>query len=98
MSKNNDGINPVASGVIGAMVGAAAAAAAVVLSDEKNRKKAEEVLEGLEKQGNKIFQEVSKKAKELMGKDEVTAEKAEPKKMPKKVRLASPKRIAVQKK
>lgn len=81
MSKNNDGINPVASGVIGAVVGAAAAAAAVVLSDEKNRKKAEAVLEGLEKQGNKIFQEVSKKAKELMGKGEEMVEKAEPKKL-----------------
>lgn len=85
MSKNNDGINPVASGVIGAMVGAAAAAAAVVLSDEKNRKKAEAVLEGLEKQGNKIFQEVSKKAKELMGKGEAMVAKAEPKKLAKKV-------------
>lgn len=85
MSKNNDGINPVASGVIGAVIGAAAAAAAVVLSDQKNRKKAEQILEGLEKQGNKIFQEVSKKTKELMGKEEVIAEKVELKKLPKKV-------------
>lgn len=84
MSKDDKGINPVATGVVGAVIGAAAAAVAVVLSDEKNRKKAEQILEGLEKEGNKIFQEVSKKAKELMGKSEVAPEKAEPKKLPKK--------------
>lgn len=64
---NNDkkGINPAATGVIGAVIGAAATAAAIALSDEKNRKKVEQILKDLEKRGDKIFKEVSKRAMEL---------------------------------
>lgn len=59
------------AGVVGAVIGAAAAAAAIALSDEKNRKKAEQILLDMQKQGNKIFKEITKKAiqlKDLAGK------------------------------
>lgn len=66
MAQNNDkGSNALAAGVAGAVIGAAAAAAAIALSDEKNRKKAQAVLENLEKQGSKVLKEISKKAMEL---------------------------------
>lgn len=76
------GVNPLATGVAGAIIGAAAAAAAVVLSDEKNRKKAEKILADMQKDGNKIFKEVSRLAMDLKER----AEKAlpEPKKVSKK--------------
>lgn len=54
-----------AAGVAGAVIGAAAAAAAIALSDEKNRKKAEQILLDMQKQGNKIFKEITKKAIQL---------------------------------
>ena len=41
MSQDKKGLNPLATGVAGAIIGAAAGAAAVVLSDEKNRGKAD---------------------------------------------------------
>lgn len=62
---NNKGVNPLATGVAGAIIGAAAAAAAVALSDEKNRKKAEKILEDMQKEGSKIFKEVSRLALDL---------------------------------
>lgn len=65
MSENKKGINPLATGVAGAIIGAAAAAAAVALSDEKNRKKAEKILTDMQKEGNKIFKEVSRLAMDL---------------------------------
>lgn len=65
MADNNKGGNALAAGVAGAVIGAAAAAAAIALSDEKNRKKAEKVLEGLQKQGDKVLKEISRKAMEL---------------------------------
>lgn len=65
MAENNKGGGTLAAGVAGAIIGAAAAAAAIALADEKNRKKAEKVLEGLQKEGDKIFKEISKKAMEL---------------------------------
>lgn len=65
MANENKGVNPLATGVAGAIIGAAAAAAAIALSDEKNRKKAEKVLLDLEKQGNSIFKQISKLALEL---------------------------------
>ena len=37
-ANKDDGMNPVAAGVVGAVVGAAVGATAVVLSEEKNRK------------------------------------------------------------
>jgi len=65
MSDEKKGLNPLATGVAGAMIGAAAAAAAIALSDEKNRKKAEKVLVGLQKQGDMVLKEITKKAMEL---------------------------------
>lgn len=59
------GISSLTSGVAGAIIGAAAAAAAVALSDEKNRKKAEKVLSDMQKEGNKIFKEISRLALDL---------------------------------
>ncbi len=82
MSENKKGINPFTSGVAGAVIGAAAAAAAIALSDEKNRKKAEQVLSDMQKQGNKIFKEITKMALELKDKGEklLPEVKREPKK------------------
>ena len=68
MPQENKGINSLASGVAGAIIGAAAAAAAIALSDEKNRKKAEKVLGDLEKEGNKVFKEITRIALELKDK------------------------------
>ena len=65
ITNSNKGLNSLTSGVAGAIIGAAAAAAAIALSDEKNRKKAEKVLGDLEKQGSKVFKEVSRIALEL---------------------------------
>ncbi len=65
---DSKGVNPLATGVAGAIIGAAAAAAAIALSDEKNRKKAEKVLGDLEKEGNSIFKQISKLALELKDK------------------------------
>lgn len=78
MANEKKGLNPLATGVAGAIIGAAAAAAAIALSDEKNRKKVEKVLEGLQKEGNKVLKEISKKAIEI--KDAV-GKTAEPKKL-----------------
>lgn len=65
MADNNKGTNPLAAGVAGAVIGAAAAAAAIALSDEKNRKKAQEVLENLQKEGDKVLKEITKRALEI---------------------------------
>lgn len=58
-------VNPLEAGVVGAVIGAAAAAAAIALSNEKNRKKVEQVLKNLQKNGDKIFSEISKRAMEI---------------------------------
>ena len=88
MTQEKKGVNPLASGVAGAIIGAAAAAAAVVLSDEKNRKKAEKILKDLQTQGDKILKEISKKAMEL----KELGDKALPKpKAPKKLATAKKK-------
>lgn len=65
MGDDKKGVSPLATGVAGAIIGAAAAAAAIALSDEKSRKKAEKVLEGLQKEGNKVLKEISKRAMEI---------------------------------
>ncbi len=65
MAKDNKGVNPLATGIAGAIIGAAAGVAAMALSDEKNRKKAEKVLGDLEKEGAKVFQEIKRVALEL---------------------------------
>ncbi|MBI2019345.1 hypothetical protein HYS95_01580 [Candidatus Daviesbacteria bacterium] len=66
------------AGVAGAIIGAAAAAAAIALADEKNRKKAEKVLDSLQKEGNKIFKEISRRAMEIK---DIVNKKEEPKKL-----------------
>ncbi|MDP3733298.1 MAG: hypothetical protein Q8Q91_02035 [Candidatus Daviesbacteria bacterium] len=83
MAENNKKGNALAAGVAGAIIGAAAAAAAVALADEKNRKKAEKILAGLQKEGNKILKEISRRAmelKDMVGK-KVSQAQAEPKKL-----------------
>ena len=65
MADNKKGVNPLATGVAGAVIGAAAAAAAIALSDEKNRKKVEKVLGDLQKQGDRVIKEITKKAMDL---------------------------------
>ncbi|MBI2196641.1 hypothetical protein HYU45_03435 [Candidatus Daviesbacteria bacterium] len=65
MANEKKGLNPLATGVAGAIIGAAAAAAAIALSDEKNRKKVEGVLGSLQKQGDSVLKEITKKAMEL---------------------------------
>lgn len=86
MSQENKGTNSLASGVAGAVIGAAAAAAAIVLSDEKNRKKAEQILKDLQKQGDKVLKEITKKAMELKDLSQKTLSKT--KKAPKKLKAA----------
>lgn len=87
MAEGKKGVNPLATGVAGAIIGAAAAAAAIALSDEKNRKKAEGILKDLQKQGNKVLKEVTKKAMELkeMGERKLAKTEKETKKEPKKL-------------
>lgn len=84
MANDKRGINPLATGVAGAVIGAAAAAAAIVLSDEKNRKKAEAVLKDMQKQGNKVLKEITKRAMDLkdLGEKTLSEVKKEPKKLP----------------
>lgn len=83
MANDNRGGNPLATGVAGAIIGAAAAAAAIALSDEKNRKKAEGVLKDLQKRGDKVLKEITKMALELKDK----ADNALPgKKVPQKLK------------
>lgn len=86
MSNDKKGVNPLASGVAGAVIGAAAAAAAIALSDEKNRKKAEGILKDLQKQGDKVLKEVAKKAMELKDMGEKALSKT--KKAPQKLKAA----------
>lgn len=66
MTDDKKGVSSVATGVAGAVIGAAAAAAAITLSDEKNRKKAEGILKDLQKKGDHILKEVTKKALDLL--------------------------------
>ena len=65
MAENKKGISPLATGVAGAVIGAAATAAAIALADEKNRKKAEKILGDLQKEGDKVLKEISRRALEL---------------------------------
>lgn len=57
----------------GAIIGAAATAAAIALSSEKNRKKAEQILKDLQKQGDKVLKEIAKRAMELREPKKLTA-------------------------
>ncbi|MBI2599912.1 hypothetical protein HYW43_03265 [Candidatus Daviesbacteria bacterium] len=83
MAQNDKkGISPAATGLAGAVVGAAATAAAIFLSNEKNRKKAEAVLTELQKEGDKVLKEISRVALELKDRGESALPK--PKKVAKK--------------
>ena len=81
MTNDKKGLNPLTTGVAGAIIGAAAAAAAVVLSDEKNRKKAEQALESLQKEGNKVLKEISKRAMEIKDSVGQASEAKKPKRL-----------------
>lgn len=59
------GVNPIAVGLAGAVVGAAAAAGAIILADEKNRQKLGKTVEELKKQGFKVMEVVQNEAAEM---------------------------------
>lgn len=82
MSDDKKGVSPIATGVAGAVIGAAAAAAAVMLADEKNRKKAEGILKDLQKKGDTVLKEVTRKALGLLEKADKALPKKEAKKLP----------------
>ncbi len=65
MADDKKGINPVAVGLAGAVVGAAAAAGAIILADEKNRAKLAKTIEGLKEQGFKVMEVVQNEAAEM---------------------------------
>lgn len=70
--------------IAGAAVGAAVGAGALILSDKKNRKKLEEALEGLKKQGFDVLDIVSREAETVKSRIESTKEKIGKKSKPKK--------------
>mgnify|MGYP000051508899 CR=1 FL=1 len=78
------GVNPMVASLAGAAVGAAVGAGAIILSDKKNRKKLEDALEGLKKQGFNVLEIVQKEAeavrKQLTPADEKPAKKSSAKK------------------
>lgn len=85
MADKNKDAGAAVAGVAGAIIGAAATAAAIALADEKNRKKAEGILKDLQKQGNKVIKEITKRAMELKDlKDKALPEAKEVKKTSKK--------------
>ncbi len=63
----------------GAAVGAAVGAGAIILSDKKNRKKLEEALEGLKKQGFDVLDIVSREAETVKSRFEAAKEATEKK-------------------
>lgn len=65
MSDDKKGVNPIAVGLAGAVVGAAAAAGAIILADEKNRQKLGKTVEELKKQGFKVMEVVQNEAAEM---------------------------------
>ena len=67
MANDKKGINPAATGLAGAIVGAVATAAAIALSDEKNRKRAEDFLMDLKERGEKGLEQLKKEAEKIGG-------------------------------
>lgn len=61
------GFNPMIASLAGAAVGAAVGAGAIILSDKKNRKKLEDALEGLKKQGFDVLDIVQREAESVRG-------------------------------
>lgn len=62
---NNKGINPLATGLAGAIVGAVTTAAAIALSDDKNRKKAEDFLKDLKERGERGLEQLKAEAEKI---------------------------------
>lgn len=60
--EKKSGVSPMVASLAGAAVGAAVGAGALILSDKKNRKKLEDALEGLKKQGFDVLDIVSREA------------------------------------
>lgn len=78
------GVNTVVASLAGAALGAAVGAGALILSDKKNRKKLEDALEGLKKQGFDVLDIVSREAQTVRSKLETTKKTAEKKSKSKK--------------
>jgi phage-related minor tail protein len=55
------GVNPIAAGIAGMVVGGAAVATAIVMSDKKNRKKLKDMLSDTKERVNTYFDANSKK-------------------------------------
>ncbi len=81
MADGKKGVNPLTTGVVGAVIGAAATAAAIALSDEKNRKKVEAVLSDLQKQGDKVLKEITRRALDIKEMGDRALSKNEPRKL-----------------
>ena len=75
MTQDKKASSSAVAGVAGAIIGAAATAAAIALSSEKNRKKAEQILKDLQKQGDKVLKEITRRAMELREPKKLTAKK-----------------------
>lgn len=56
------GVNPLAAGAMGAVVGAVAGAAAVAMTDEENRKKVTKAINKLKTEGNKRLSQIRQRA------------------------------------
>ena len=69
------GVNPMIASLAGAAVGAAVGAGAIILSDKKNRKRLEDALEGLKKQGFDVLDIVSREAQTVKNRLEAGKEK-----------------------
>ena len=65
MANDKHGVNPAATGLAGAIVGAVATAAAIALSDPKNQKKAEAFLKDLKIRGEKGLEQLKKEAEKI---------------------------------
>lgn len=63
--ENKGSSNSMMASLAGAALGAAVGAGAIILSDKKNRKKLEDALEGLKKQGFKVLDIVQKEAENV---------------------------------
>ncbi len=73
--EKKSGVNSMIASLAGVAVGAAVGAGAIILSDKKNRKKLEEALEGLKKQGFKVLDIVQKEAQSVKSKLDVPKSK-----------------------
>lgn len=62
--QKNNSINPVFA-LVGLITGVVAGAAAIFLSDKKNREKAKDVLQDMEKEGEKTVRQIGKKLSEV---------------------------------